>query len=140
MPGISGCSQSNFTGSPGAEAYLTHDAVLALRDSRLVSPRRIRAGVVKGGDLDEMEEVVGSAGLQVVGTRTRTGTARFDSVDEFVATEVEGSPLIECINDDVYERIRAGARQALAPFTTATGAVEVPTEGHITPVPGVRAA
>jgi ubiquinone/menaquinone biosynthesis C-methylase UbiE len=83
------------------------------------------------GDLDELTDLIDAGGLAVVGARTRLGTARFDSIDEFVATEVESTPLIERIDDDVYRRIREGAREVLAPYTTATGAVEAPIECHI---------
>ncbi|HET9444429.1 MAG TPA: methyltransferase domain-containing protein, partial [Acidimicrobiales bacterium] len=44
------------------------------------------------GDLDDLVALAGAAGLEVLTTRTRAGTARFASVDEFVATEVEGTP------------------------------------------------
>lgn len=83
------------------------------------------------GDIDELHTLIQAAGLRALRSRTHMGTARFDSVDDFVATEVEGSPLIERINADVYERIRAGARKVLRPYTTTSGAVEVPLEGHL---------
>jgi hypothetical protein len=66
-----------------------------------------------------------------VDTRTRLGRAKFASVDEFVATEVESTPLIGRISQEVYGRIRAGARDVLRPFTTPAGHVEIPLEGHL---------
>lgn len=83
------------------------------------------------GDLDELKADFEASGLRVTGTRTRFGTATFDSVDELVATEVEGSPLIERISDEVYARIREGARVVLDPFTTPGGRLEAPLEGHL---------
>jgi ubiquinone/menaquinone biosynthesis C-methylase UbiE len=83
------------------------------------------------GDLDELTALVESAGLDVVRTRTRLGTARFESIDAFVATEVEGTPLIDRISKDVYARIREDAREVLGPFTTPAGRVEAPLEGHL---------
>jgi hypothetical protein len=83
------------------------------------------------GDLGGLTALVESAGLHVARTRTRLGTVRLGSVDEFVATEVESTPLIERISDEVYRRIREGAREALRPFTTPAGGVEVPLEAHI---------
>jgi ubiquinone/menaquinone biosynthesis C-methylase UbiE len=83
------------------------------------------------GDLAELRALVESAGLRVTGSRTRMGTARFASPDEFVAVEVGGSPLMERIDGGVYDRIRAGAVEALRPFTTPSGAVEVPLQGHV---------
>jgi hypothetical protein len=48
------------------------------------------------------------------------------SIDAFVTTEVESTPLIDRISEDVYRAIRAGAQAALAPFTTSAGSVEAP--------------
>lgn len=62
---------------------------------------------------------------------THTGVARFGSSDDMVATEVEGSPLIERITGDAYARIRADAGSALAPFATPASTLEVPLVGHV---------
>lgn len=67
---------------------------------------------------------------QVTTARTHLGTYRAPSVDAFVTTEVE-STLLERIPDDVYRRIRADARDVLAPFTTSDGGVEAPFECNI---------
>jgi ubiquinone/menaquinone biosynthesis C-methylase UbiE len=83
------------------------------------------------GDLAELTALVESAGLHVVETRTRLGLATFGSVDEFVAAEVKGTPLIERVSDAVYARIREGAREVLRPFTSPAGAVEVPLRCHL---------
>lgn len=83
------------------------------------------------GDLDELRALVESAGLQVAGTRTRVGTARFDSADEMVAIEVESTPLIDRIDDETYRRIRADAREVLAPHITAAGTLDAPIECHV---------
>jgi SAM-dependent methyltransferase len=83
------------------------------------------------GDLDALKALFGSAGLAVTGTRTRMGTARFDSIDELVKTEVEATPLAARISDQTYREILADARAALARFRTASGKVEAPIEGHL---------
>lgn len=83
------------------------------------------------GDLRELTALVESAGLHLASARTRLGTARFESVEEFVATEVRSTPLFERISEEVYGRIRDGAREVLRAFTTSAGAVEVPLEGHL---------
>jgi hypothetical protein len=49
----------------------------------------------------------------------------------FVTTEVESTPLLERISDDVYRRIRADAHMVLAPFTTPDGHVEAPFECNV---------
>ena len=83
------------------------------------------------GDLDELCALVESADLEVVGTRTHRGTARFGSPDELVATEVESTPLIERISDEVYAQIRADSRDVLQQFTGPDGMLDAPLVGHI---------
>ena len=83
------------------------------------------------GDLDLVSALFEAAGLEVTAMRTRMGTARFDSVDQLVRTEVESTPLVDRITGDVYERILEDARRVLGSFRTAGGAVDVPILGHI---------
>jgi SAM-dependent methyltransferase len=82
------------------------------------------------GDLDRLRAQFESAGLGVPAVRTLTETAAFDSIDELVATEVEGTPLIERITPEVYRRIKGDARDALASFRT-DGGVQIPLVGHV---------
>jgi predicted O-methyltransferase YrrM len=83
------------------------------------------------GDLDDLTSLFGQAGLQVTGTGTHTGTARFPSADALVTTEVESTPLRERISDETYDRIRCGTRDVLGPFTRPDGALEAPFEVHV---------
>lgn len=83
------------------------------------------------GDLDQLTATVARAGLVVVDTRTHQGTASFDSPEALAATEVEGSPLGQLITPEVYDRIRAGTRDVLAPFTGPDGRVAAPLRGHV---------
>jgi len=83
------------------------------------------------GDLAELTALLEAAGLSAARTRTRVGTAKFASPDEFVVTEVESTPLFERISATTYERIREEARDVLRPFTTSTGRVEAPLEAHL---------
>ncbi|HEX6657861.1 MAG TPA: methyltransferase domain-containing protein [Ilumatobacter sp.] len=83
------------------------------------------------GDLDALMAVTESVGLVVSDARTVAGVARFASPEELVATEVESTPLIERISDQVYARIKAGAAEALQPYVTTTGAVDVPLVAHL---------
>jgi ubiquinone/menaquinone biosynthesis C-methylase UbiE len=83
------------------------------------------------GDLDELQRLVAAAGLHRTATRTYMGTVTCPSIDAFVATEVESTPLRERISDEVYARIREGARELLRPFTKADGTAAIPLEGHV---------
>jgi SAM-dependent methyltransferase len=82
------------------------------------------------GDLAALRSRFESAGLAVTGTRTDLGIARWGSIDEMVQVEVESTPLIERISDEVYRNIRKESREVLGRFRTDTGA-EVPIQGHI---------
>jgi hypothetical protein len=83
------------------------------------------------GDLDFVSQLVDAAGLRAHEARTRTGTARFASIDHLVETEVKSTPLGERIGEDVYQRIVEGAREELRPFVTGTGEVRLPITGHL---------
>lgn len=83
------------------------------------------------GDLDLACGLLEQAGLRLSGTRTRLGAVRFGSIEEFVRTEIESTPLIDRIDDEVYSRILDESREALGSFATAGGNVALPIEGHL---------
>jgi SAM-dependent methyltransferase len=83
------------------------------------------------GDLDALLGTVRAAGLDVLSTRTRMGTARFASIDEFVSVEVESTPVRERLTDEEYDTLRREATTILDRFTTANGTAEIPIEGHL---------
>ncbi len=60
-----------------------------------------------------------------------TGTAAFPTPEAMIATEVEGSPLIDRIDEATYARIRRDGVAALSAYRTARGAVEAPLVCHI---------
>lgn len=82
------------------------------------------------GDLDALIAMFGDAGLEVTATRTRLGTVRMPSVDDYVAVEVEGTPLGEAITEATYRAIREDARRDLHRFVTGDG-VALPIQGHL---------
>lgn len=82
------------------------------------------------GDLEQLTRLLGTAGLDVTSTTTRLGAMRYESIDEFVTIEVNSTPLIGRIDDDVYGKIRTDAREALRPFVTDKG-LALPIEGHL---------
>lgn len=82
------------------------------------------------GDLAELTAMFDRAGLEVTETRTRLGTIRLPSIDDYVAVEVEGTPLAEAVTEASYRAILEDARRDLRPFVTADG-VALPIEGHL---------
>lgn len=83
------------------------------------------------GDLDGLTGLLTDAGLSIVTSVTREGTARFGSVDQMITTEVESTPLVQRLTPQAYQHIRADAREALRPFETPDGQARPPLVGHI---------
>jgi SAM-dependent methyltransferase len=83
------------------------------------------------GDVGFVRSLFDQAGLDVSQVTTRLGTARFESIDELVGVEVESTPLIDRIDDTIYGRILADAREALAAYRTGDGRAEIPIAGHL---------
>ena len=90
------------------------------------------------GDLDGLTGLLTDAGLDIVTSVTREGTARFGSIDQMITTEVESTPLVQRMTPQAYQQIRADAREALRPFGTSPGQARPPLVGHI--VAGRRTA
>jgi SAM-dependent methyltransferase len=83
------------------------------------------------GDLERLTGLLEAAGLGIRSTRTRTGAILAPSIDQYVATEIESTPLVKRISDDVYRRIRADASDALQPLYSETGGFQMPIVGHL---------
>ena len=90
--------------------------------------RELLSGYFSCGDADELCALLEAAGQRVDQVSFPAGTYRAPSVDAFVRTEVESTPLIERIDEATYARIRADAVAAMAPFTIADGSVSAPFE------------
>jgi SAM-dependent methyltransferase len=82
------------------------------------------------GDLDVLRGRFDAAGLEVTAVDTVRGTARFPSVERMVRTEVEATPLVDRLGDEVYQRILDESADLLRPYQTATGA-DLPIDAHI---------
>lgn len=63
------------------------------------------------------------AGLDVVEVATHPGTARFDSLDAWMYTDIRGWTLTDMIDDDTFEELLAVARHDLARFVGSDGRV-----------------
>lgn len=83
------------------------------------------------GDLDELTTALASVGLTGSRTRTETTILRFPSVDAFVTTEVNSTPLAERLSEDVLRMIVDDSREALRSFGVEGGGVELPIRGHL---------
>jgi ubiquinone/menaquinone biosynthesis C-methylase UbiE len=83
------------------------------------------------GDREQFTGQFTSAGLRVTAVRTLPVTVRAPSVDAYITTEVESTPLIDRISDDAYRRIREEARTGLARYCDANGALALPLEAYL---------
>jgi SAM-dependent methyltransferase len=83
------------------------------------------------GDLEIMTAAMAAAGLDDVEARTRVGTARFESADDFVATEIEGSPLAGRLDQATYAAVGREVASELGHYATPQGTFEIPLVGHV---------
>lgn len=83
------------------------------------------------GDLDELTALYATSGLSIEQVLTREDTATFTSVEDFVATEIDGTPLHEQIPASVRSRIVDDVRTAMQSFLAADGQLVLPICGHI---------
>ena len=82
------------------------------------------------GDAGVVTSLFEQAGLEPVSTVTRRGAVRAPSLEEFVRSEIDGTPLADQLGDEQYAAIMDETVRALAPFA-ADGHAEVPIDGHI---------
>jgi hypothetical protein len=82
------------------------------------------------GDREEFTGHFTRAGLEVTDVRTLTATLRAPSVDAYLTTEVESTPLIDLISEDAYQRIREEARTGLVRYCDDSGALALPLEAY----------
>ena len=83
------------------------------------------------GDAGEIIAAMHAAGLTDATVSREIGVMRGPSIDDLVAAEVESTPLVDRITPAVYEHIRAGAHEVLAPFTNPDGSLAAPFESLI---------
>ena len=83
------------------------------------------------GDPEEVRELVATVFPDPV-VDTHHGTARFESIESWVHTDVRGWTLADMINDDQYETLLREADRRLSRFTDAKGRVAFPAPALIT--------
>lgn len=73
------------------------------------------------GDLEALDSTFAAAGLDVVETRSKLGTADYGTVQNLVDTEVRGTPLAERLTDEQIAAISRDAQDVLAKYVTTDG-------------------
>jgi SAM-dependent methyltransferase len=83
------------------------------------------------GDLDYLSGLFASAGLTVTSARTHVGKVKYPSIDDALATEVEGTPLGERISAETYDALRQRVRELFQHYVAHDGSVGIPLAGHL---------
>ena len=85
-------------------------------------------------DKDALKSMFEIAGFASVDIRTRIGTCRYPTCDEFLHAEVESSPIAPLLrekSEDAYNAYFENARVKLAEFCLDTGEIVFDLPGHI---------
>ncbi|MCB0186676.1 MAG: class I SAM-dependent methyltransferase, partial [Caldilineaceae bacterium] len=83
------------------------------------------------GDVNELQKLFSDQSLTDLQIVTRTGTARFPSIDGWIYTEIKGWTLADYLSDEQFEQLLAEARIALQSYINAQGIVTFTTSAHI---------
>jgi ubiquinone/menaquinone biosynthesis C-methylase UbiE len=85
----------------------------------------------KLGDPDELREMFARAMLRSLKIHLKKGTAKYPSIDEFLAIEIKNTAINDLIDDDIFGRIEDDAHRLLEPFKTDSGELEIPLDANI---------
>lgn len=83
------------------------------------------------GDKNKLAALFAATGLDDVTVHTMMGTARFDSIESWIFTDIKGWTLADVIDDEGYERFRECALEKLDRFVQPNGSVAFDAPGHI---------
>ncbi|MBU3258446.1 methyltransferase domain-containing protein [Roseovarius sp. PS-C2] len=83
------------------------------------------------GDTATLRALLNTGGLGDATITTPTGTARFDSIREWVRMDVRGWTLAEMIDDTGFRALVTAAEETLAAFAAPDGTVSFPAPAHI---------
>jgi SAM-dependent methyltransferase len=83
------------------------------------------------GDANALAALFGEASISGIEIATRSGVARFSSLEDWVRTDVKGWTLADLIDDEQYEALLSEARKSLGMFVLPNGAVEFAAPAHI---------
>ncbi len=78
-------------------------------------------------EMRQVRQLATGAGLAIDAARTQWGVAEFNSMDDFIRTEILASPMATTIDP---EAVLAAARPVMEPFQQASGSVVIPLSGQ----------
>jgi SAM-dependent methyltransferase len=82
-------------------------------------------------DPDALRAMFGLAMITSLKIQLKKGTARYPSIDEFVAIEIKHLFSHGLINQDQYERVEDDARRLLEPYKDDSGEIVIPADANI---------
>lgn len=85
----------------------------------------------KLGDYDQLEALFHTAGAADASITHQDGTARFPSVEDFVATEINAWLMAGSVSDEKMAALTAELRTRVPQFATASGPVMFPLNAYI---------
>jgi len=90
------------------------------------------------GDINELRQLLETAGLDVQRIITKLGVITLPSTDAMVHTEIQATPLAQRISESAYRAISEEARQVLAPYVDFSGTLRLPIRARfiISTTPG----
>ncbi|MBI6630813.1 methyltransferase domain-containing protein [Pontibaca salina] len=90
------------------------------------------------GKLPELQAQLARGGMRGAKISTQTGMARFESIAEWVRTDVRGWTLADMIDDDQYAALADAAEREFGDLTSPDGLVCFPAPAHIVTWPSPR--
>jgi SAM-dependent methyltransferase len=83
------------------------------------------------GEVGRLRSVLSAAGLRDAGITTLAGEARFDSLSDWVRTDVYGWTLADMLDEAGYDRLREAADRRLREYVGPDGRVRFPAPAHM---------
>jgi ubiquinone/menaquinone biosynthesis C-methylase UbiE len=86
------------------------------------------------GDKNKLEALFNEAGVSRFKILTKQGVARFQSIYDWVFTDIKGWTLADMIDDQQFETLMSAAERTLQQYTDTSGAVCFSAPAHIVEV------
>jgi ubiquinone/menaquinone biosynthesis C-methylase UbiE len=99
--------------------------------------RRLMGTYWSQGDVGKLRSLLEGAGLEPTTAESALGHVRFPSIDAFVHTEIQATPLAPQIDESTYRAILDDARSVLGHHAQADGSVALPIRARF--VAGTKA-
>ena len=83
------------------------------------------------GAIDDLQSLLAKTSIENIDIQHHETITRFNSVAEWIATEVRGWTLSEAVSDNKLAEIQAAGESALKDFVGSNGALAYPSRAHL---------